>query len=197
VIPRRAIRIIQNALIVVGICLLGYVGAMRGYRTAYQAYLDWTFVPEAPVVPKASPQASLSEGMPIGKLEIPRLNLSVIVLEGVGDGILEKGAGHIPETALPGRVGNVGIAAHRDTFFRPLRTIQSNDLIRLTTPEGIFDYTVEWVRIVKPSAVEVLQPTNGPTLTLVTCYPFYYVGSAPERFIVRARFVRDKSHQET
>jgi sortase A len=193
VISNRATRLIENFLIVAGIGLLGYVGAMHGYRKAYQAYLSWTFEPDVPVMPKVWPPARLGEGTPVGKLEIPRLNLSVIVLEGVSDGILEKGAGHIPETALPGKVGNVGIAAHRDTFFRPLHTIQNNDLIRLTTSEGVFDYAVEWVRIVKPSAVEVLRPTNRPTLTLVTCYPFYFVGSAPERFIVRAQLIDEES----
>jgi sortase A len=93
----------------------------------------------------------------------------------------------VPETALPGESGNIGIAAHRDTFFRPLKDIQIGDLIRLTTHNGVFDYHVEWMRIVKPEAVDVLDPTDIPSLTLVTCYPFYYVGSAPDRFIVRAR----------
>lgn len=192
-ISRRAIRRVENALIVVGICLLAYVGAMHGFRKVYQTYLNWTFVPEVPVMPKHGRPAPLAEGMPVGKLEIPRLDVSVVVLEGVGERTLEKGAGHVPQTALPGRAGNVGIAAHRDTFFRPLRAIKNNDLIRLTTPEGVFDYAVEWTRVVKPSAVEFLEATDEPFLTLVTCYPFYYVGSAPDRFIVRARQISGTS----
>jgi sortase A len=127
--------------------------------------------------------------MPVANLEIPRLNLSVVVLEGVGDNILEVGAGHVPQTSLPGKSGNVGIAAHRDTFFRPLRNIQRNDVIRVTTTAGVFDYAVEWTRVVKPTDVEVLNPTEKPSLTLITCYPFHYVGSAPDRFIVRGRLI--------
>jgi sortase A len=129
----------------------------------------------------------LKEGMPLGRLEIPRLGLSVMMLEGASDSTLEVAAGHIPETALPGRFGNMGVAAHRDTFFRPLKDIQVGDVIQLTTYDGVFDYQVEWTRIVKPTAVEVLDPSDTPSLTLVTCYPFYYVGSAADRFIVRAR----------
>ena len=86
-------------------------------------HLSWTFVPDLPVSPQPSPTIALAEGMPVGKLEIPRLNLTAVVLEGVSDNVLEVAAGHVPHTGLPGRTGNVGIAAHRDTFFRPLRNI--------------------------------------------------------------------------
>ena len=95
--------------------------------------------------------------------------------------------GHVPGTALPGENGNVGIAGHRDTFFRELRNVKPEDRISLTTARGTFEYFVEYARIVKPEDVEVLAPTEEPLLTLVTCYPFYYVGAAPERYIVRAR----------
>jgi sortase A len=133
--------------------------------------------------------AKLEEGELVGRLEIPRLGLSTIVLEGVEARTLRRGAGHIPGTGLPSRPGNVGIAGHRDSFFRPLKDIGKNDIITLTTPEGSYRYLVEWTRIVQPEDTEVLgdlgQP-GVPALTLVTCYPFYYVGSAPKRFIVRA-----------
>jgi sortase A len=104
--------------------------------------------------------------------------------------------GHIPGTALPGDSGNVGLAAHRDTFFRRLRDIRPDDEIVLTTPDGTFRYTVEGTKVVEPGDVWVLDPTEEPALTLVTCYPFTYVGSAPQRFIVRAPLeARDGSIQ--
>ena len=99
---------------------------------------------------------------------------------------LQLAVGHIPGTALPGEAGNVGLAGHRDTFFRRLQNIRPDDEIRLTTPDGFFTYRVRRTVIVQPRDVWVLDPTDEPTLTLVTCYPFSYVGSAPQRFIVRA-----------
>jgi sortase A len=122
----------------------------------------------------------------IGRLEIPRLGLSVIVVEGVNQRTLRRAAGHIPGTALPGEPGNVGISAHRDTFFRPLRKIQRNDIITFTTVLGDYRYRVLSTRVVKTHDVAVLDPAGKEILTLVTCYPFYYVGPAPHRFIVRA-----------
>ncbi len=122
----------------------------------------------------------------IGRLEIPRLNLSVMVREGADEGTLSRAVGHIPGTALPGNVGNVGLAGHRDTFFRALRNIRADDTIELETTAGTYRYAVKSTRIVTPRDVSVLQASGGETLTLVTCYPFYYVGSAPKRFIVRA-----------
>ncbi len=122
----------------------------------------------------------------VGKLEIPRLGLSVMVVEGVGSDDLKRAAGHIPGTAFPGQSGNVAIAGHRDTFFRPLRLIRANDTITLRTLHGAYRYRVVSTKIVSPDDVEVLNPVGRDTLTLVTCYPFYYIGSAPQRFIVRA-----------
>jgi len=122
-----------------------------------------------------------------GELDIPRLRVSVMVFEGDDAGILGQGAGHIPGTALPAGVGNIGIAAHRDTYFRPLRVIHANDMLTLKTPAGTSRYAVTETKIVRPSAVGVLASAPGRDLTLVTCYPFSYVGSAPERFIVHAR----------
>jgi LPXTG-site transpeptidase (sortase) family protein len=130
---------------------------------------------------------AVHRGDVIGELEIPRLRLSVMVFEGDDAGILDQGAGHIPETALTPGSGNIGIAAHRDTYFRPLRAIRANDVIALKTPAGTSRYAVTEAMIVRPSDVGVLARAPGRDLTLVTCYPFFYVGNAPERFIVHAR----------
>jgi LPXTG-site transpeptidase (sortase) family protein len=129
---------------------------------------------------------NLAEGDLIGRIKVPRLGVSALILEGVGGRTLRRGVGHIPDTALPDQDGNVGIAGHRDSFFRGLKDIQEDDLIEVTTPEGVHRYRVEWTKIVRPKDVDVLDGSGGPELTLVTCYPFYYVGSAPKRFIVRA-----------
>jgi sortase A len=125
----------------------------------------------------------------IGRMEISRLAVSVMVMEGTSRTTLRRAAGHIPGTALPGEAGNVGISGHRDTFFRPLRNIRTDDLITLTTPAGEYRYRVISTRVVGPGDVAVLDPNGSETLTLVTCYPFYFVGSAPDRFIVRAERV--------
>jgi sortase A len=122
----------------------------------------------------------------IGSLDIPRLGLSAIVIEGTSATSLRRAVGHITGTALPGQPGNVGISGHRDTFFRPLRNIRRNDIITLTTLFGEYRYRVVSTSIVRPDSVAELDPTRGEILTLVTCYPFYYVGPAPNRFIVRA-----------
>jgi sortase A len=124
----------------------------------------------------------------LGRLEIERLGVSAVVLEGAGPGTLLRGVGHIPGTALPrDPVGNVGIAGHRDTFFRALSGVQSDDVIELTTPQGTFRYRVDWARVVAPEQIEVLAPTGEPAVTLVTCYPFRYIGPAPRRFVVRGK----------
>jgi sortase A len=123
----------------------------------------------------------------IGRLEIPRLNLSVMVREGADGRTLSRAVGHIPGTALPGGLGNVGLAGHRDTFFRALQNIRENDAIEFETTSGTFRYVVKSTTIVSPRDVSVLAASaGGENLTLVTCYPFYYLGSAPKRFIVRA-----------
>ncbi len=149
-----------------------------------------SFQPQ-PAVPQAPPPKPLEEGALVGRIEIPRLGISTIVLEGVDSKTLRHGVGHIPETARPGTVGNVGLAAHRDSFFRSLKDIRKNDIIRLRTLDGSYQYRVEWTEIVDPEDTQVLADTGIPELTLVTCYPFYYVGSAPNRFIVHAQRVED------
>ena len=119
-------------------------------------------------------------------LRIPRLNLEVPVYDGTSDAVLDLAAGRIEDTALPGTPGNVGIAAHRDGFFRVLKDIKEGDALVLDTPASTEQYRVEWIRITTPDDVSVIDPTPGPAVTLVGCYPFYHVGPAPQRFIVRA-----------
>jgi sortase A len=125
----------------------------------------------------------------LGRLEIPRIGVSVMVVEGVEDSDLKRAVGHIPGTALPWESGNTGIAGHRDTFFRPLRSIQRDDKITLSTLQGKHCYCVISTNVVKPEDIQVLNPAGRDSLTLVTCFPFGYVGSAPKRFIVRAERV--------
>jgi sortase A len=123
---------------------------------------------------------------PLAILRIPRINLEVAVLPGTDDFVLNRAVGHIAETAPPGAEGNSGLAGHRDGFFRGLKDIAPGDRIELETLKGRQTYEVERVWIVQPEDVSVLDPTPSQSLTLVTCYPFYFVGPAPQRFIVRA-----------
>jgi len=126
-------------------------------------------------------------GEVIGEMQIPRLGLKVVFVQGDSLRILRRAVGHISETPLPGEPGNVVLTGHRDSFFRPLRNIQSGDAIALKTSDGDFQYQVESTSVVSPDDMQVLQPSREPTLTLITCFPFYYVGPAPKRFVIRAR----------
>ena len=125
----------------------------------------------------------------VGRLLIPSLKLNVMVLEGTDPWTLNRAVGHIERTAFPGSTGNVGISAHRDGFFRNLGRIREGDAISLVTSEKTYTYAVESTQIVNPGDVEVLAPSDRPVLTLVTCFPFYFVGDAPQRFIVKAELV--------
>ena len=136
---------------------------------------------------KGAPAAAV-DGL-IGRIEIPRLLLSAVVVEGTGKTVLRRAVGHIPGTALPGQAGNVGLTGHRDTFFRSLKDLKIKDEIQFSTLAGNFNYEVESLRVVEPDNVGVLAPSGHNVLTLVTCYPFYFVGPAPQRWIVRARQV--------
>jgi sortase A len=133
------------------------------------------------------PRAAAKEGDLLGQIEIPRLGLKMAILEGTTSPTLRLGAGHIKGTALPGEPGNTGIAGHRDTYFRGLKDIRSSDEIQIQTAAGLSRYEVDWVRIVAPDDIGVLAPSAESAITLVTCYPFHYIGAAPERFIVHAR----------
>jgi sortase A len=141
---------------------------------------------DQPLVARIKPLSGITT---IGMIEIPAVGLATRVLEGSNAATLRVAVGHIPGTALPGPSGNVGLAGHRDTFFRPLRRIKVGDEIRLTTVAGTFKYRVMSLRVVLPDAIEVLNDTPLPTLTLVTCYPFDFIGTAPQRLIVHAEMV--------
>jgi len=123
---------------------------------------------------------------PLGILRIPKLHLEVAILPGTDDFVLNRAVGHIDDTAPPGADGNCGIAGHRDGFFRGLKDIADGDAIDLETRDGRQTYIVERIWIVAPEDVSVLDPTPARSLTLVTCYPFYFIGDAPRRFIVHA-----------
>ena len=127
------------------------------------------------------------EGQLAGRIEIPQLGMTAIVFEGTSDGTLARGVGHLTGSAAPGQQGNLVLAGHRDTFFRPLRDIRAGDLITVTNSDGPSQYVVESTEVVEPNAVEVLRASGGSTVTLITCYPFRYIGNAPQRFIVHGR----------
>lgn len=198
---RCGVRILQSMLLVAAFSLLVWCGFVVIDAHVFQAdarrQLDRLMAEShAPGAAMAQTTATslparstlLTRGL-IGRLGIERLGVSVIVIEGSSPSILRRAAGHIEGTALPGQPGNVGISAHRDTFFRPLRNIRENDVITLTTPTGEYRYRVVSTQVVNPRDIAVLSPGRGQVLTLVTCYPFYFVGPAPKRFIVRAKRV--------
>jgi sortase A len=136
----------------------------------------------------AAYQASLKSQLPLplGVLKIPSINLEVPLLEGTDDLTLNRAVGHIEGTAAPGSPGNIGIAGHRDGFFRVLKDIQSGDVIELINQNRMDRYVVDEILIVSPEETSVLSDRPRPSLTLVTCYPFYFAGSAPQRYIVHA-----------
>ena len=123
---------------------------------------------------------------PLAVLRIPKIQLEVPVFDGTDAATLDHGAGRIAGTAQVGGGGNVGIAAHRDRFFRGLKDVVPGDPIELARPGQTDRYIIDWIRVVRPTDVFVLEPTPGPAVTLVTCFPFYFIGSAPQRYIVRA-----------
>ena len=198
----------QSILIGTGILVLGYCSFMLVDAKVFQAYEGWRFQTAVPrqlpqevpqLIPSALSPAILATNRrnlewagivggkgPLGRLEISSVGLTVMVFEGTEERTLRRAVGHIPGTALPGQSGNVAIAGHRDTFFRALRKIHENDLIELTTLSGSYRYRVNFTKVVEPSNIDVLRDSDNSTLTLVTCYPFQYIGAAPERFVVRA-----------
>jgi len=180
---------------IIGILALGYVGFTlldaRLYQVSAKRALETQIVENQIQVEKAheviQPKPAVKKGDVLGRMDIPRLGVSVAVLQGTSSRVLRLGAGHIEGTPLPGEAGNSGIAGHRDTFFRDLEDIRQNDEIQLQTLTSLFRYQVDWVRVVEPNDATVLGPsTEESTLTLVTCYPFYLVGPAPKRFVVHA-----------
>jgi sortase A len=135
----------------------------------------------------------IETGAVLAALSIPRVQLSAMVLHGSDARTLARGPGHLEHTAVPGEAGNVVIAGHRDSFFRPLRHIRDGDDIYLETRIGHFHYRVTSLRVVGPREVSVIAPTTEDVLTLITCYPFSFLGQAPDRFIVRAARVDDRA----
>jgi sortase A len=156
--------------------------------------VDLTLWSEARIKAWQSAQG-LTSPMPLAILRIPRIRLEVAVLEGTDDVTLDRGVGHIEETAAPGDDGNIGIAGHRDGFFRGLMNVAPGDAIELGTLHGTESYRIERTWIVNPDDISVLDPTPERSVTLVTCYPFYFVGPAPQRYIVRA--VRNSTWRDT
>ena len=175
----------------VGLLALGYVGYMVVDAHAYQAYEESKF--EAGSLSQAPP--FLVEGGVIGEIQVARLHLKAIVVQGDSHTLLRRAVGHVPETAMPGTPGNVVLAGHRDTFFRPLRNIQLGDAITLKTQDGAFQYLVESTEVVPASDMKVLNASSGRILTLITCFPFDYIGPAPNRFVVRARELMSRSSE--
>jgi sortase A len=195
----------------IGLAVLGYCGAALIEARLFQSYQSWRFeealksakqpassgkLPAPPVLP-ATPETApaTAEGQalpgfgasPLGRIEINRIGVVAMIMSGIDKKTLRHAVGHFPGTALPGQHGNVAIAGHRDSFFRGLRNVRLDDEITLTTLQGAYRYRVDSTLVVEPREVWVLEDTGHAILTLVTCYPFNYVGSAPQRFIVRAR----------
>jgi sortase A len=170
-----------------------------GETRLYQLYLEWQFTKSLKSPPLVTPagvsaaaavgKTKRTQGEPLGRLEIPSIALSAMIAEGVETNTLRRSVGHVPGTALPGGRGNIGLSAHRDTFFRHLGDLQKSDVISITTVEGRFHYVVESTSVIDVDESVVLRDIGRPTLTLVTCYPFYYVGPAPKRFVVHAGLV--------
>ena len=129
------------------------------------------------------------DGTTIGTISVPQIRLSAPLIEGVEDRDLRRGVGHVPGSAQSGGLGNMVLAAHRDTVFRPLRSIQKGMDIQVKGAEGTFHYHVDSLQVVAPNRLDVLEISNQPEVTLITCYPFNFIGSAPMRFIVKAHLV--------
>ena len=170
-------------------CVYVYVDGAR-FQSAGKEQFRHQAEPPAPATvepapPRVEPEPPV-RGEPMALLTIPRIGLSTVVLEGAGSGELKRGPGHISRTALPGEGGNFAVAGHRDTFFRPLRLIRVNDVVQVSSADRDYQYRVVSTEIVTPKDVGVLASTGRETLTLVTCYPFDFVGAAPRRFIVHA-----------
>jgi sortase A len=187
-ISRRAVTWAERGLFAGALVLLGYCGVVVLDTWTFQSQERREFdrqLSASPTPPERSSLPIVSGGL-IGRIEIGRLGISAIVMEGTSWATLQRAVGHIKGTAQPGASGNVAISGHRDTFFRPLRKIRQGDMITVTTLRGKFSYRVVSTSIVDPSEVSVLDAGSSESLTLVTCYPFYFVGSAPDRFVVRA-----------
>jgi len=203
--PHSWLRWSGRALIAAGLVLLSYVALVLVQAKLYDSDAKQSvnrplsenqgrLNPHPEIRP---PESTLIEGEILGHMEIPRLGVSAAVLQGTSSRTLRLGVGHIQGTAIPGTAGNIAIAGHRDTFFRALKNIQEGDAIELKTADTSTRYLVDWARIVAPADISVLDPTSGSALTLVTCYPFYFIGAAPKRFVVRAHKIPTATPEPT
>jgi sortase A len=199
---RKTLQWAERLLLLVGVICVGYFLYTYAESRLYQAFEDreldkilsesaatgtsGTASETGAPAPLTVPRRTFAAGSTVGRIEIPRLGVSTVIRAGSDARTLRLAVGYIPGTALPGDRGNFGLAGHRDTFFRKLRDINPDDEIRVVTPDGVFNYYVQRTSIVMPQDIWVLDPTSYSALTLVTCYPFNYIGSAPKRFIVRA-----------
>ncbi len=178
-----AIRLASYFFLLVGVIAAGYAGYVITDAEVFQAVQLRKFNHTAPL---AEPHL-LTNGEVVGQIEIPSLAFRAIILHGNSPALLRRGVVHLPDSPLPGEWGNVALAGHRDTFFRPLRSIRVGDIVTLHTSGGnAVQYRVESTSVVAPTDIGVLDSSNRHELTLVTCFPFDYVGHAPNRFIVRA-----------
>jgi sortase A len=198
---RKTLKWAERLLLIIGVICVGYFLYTYAEAWLYQSFEDQELdkilnetaatgtsgtAPEAGAPTARAVARTVAAGSTVGRIEIPRLGVSAVIRAGSDARTLRLAVGYIPGTALPGDRGNFGLAGHRDTFFRKLRDINPDDEIRIVTADGVFNYYVQRTTIVMPQDVWVLDPTAYPALTLVTCYPFNYIGSAPKRFIVRA-----------
>jgi sortase A len=178
------------ALVAVGTGLLAYWLAVRADAWMYDRRMARILNEPPSRLAPASADRKLQEsdttGL-IGRIEIPRLRLSALILEGTSGRTLQRGVGHVRDTALPGESDNIGLAAHRDTYFGKLAGVSPGDLVLIRTPARTFAYRVDTTLIVTPDRGDLLEGSGQPALTLVTCYPFHWIGPAPRRFVVRAR----------
>jgi sortase A len=201
----RILRWIERALVALGLVCLIWVGAISMHALSYQAEQDARLArigssgDYLAVDRSGNAVAPASEAnVPIGRLEIPRIGLSAVVMEGDDTSTLDVAVGHLPDTPLPWQEGNAALAGHRDTFFRPIRRVRPGDEIRLVTPRGTFRYRATRQVVVEPDELWVLDPSPTAALTLITCFPFDFVGPAPRRFVVHAeRIVEAREASET
>jgi sortase A len=180
----------EFTLLATGLSLLGWALAAHFSTDLYQARQERAFFSGSPdVSADPAPTATGADPLVLGRIEIPRIGVAAIVREGEDDTTLAVAVGHITGTARPGEGGNMALAGHRDSFFRSLRDIEPEDTIQIVTQQRSYEYAVDWTEVVNPEDTWVLDPTDDTVLSLVTCFPFDWIGHAPKRFIVRASLV--------
>ena len=189
-------KVLSWAFIAIGVLLLGYVSGQywQMYRSQKNLEAEWQRQAATVSVPG---HADISAEQMLTRLVIPKIDMDAIVVEGASRRDLSEGPGHMKQTAQPGETGNAVITAHRDTFFRHIYELNKGDQIEVRRSGRTFTYAVTGKRIVKPEDMSVIKPTNDPQLTLITCYPTYYIGPAPERLVVFSRLVESDGQPQT